>query len=99
MGLKDGGSSGITIVMFLSVDAAAGGSPVSLPFDVVEVPAPPQAVKTRLVMMIGIRKNNERVLVNIGPPESFFYHTGVLLHVLPVMLRSWLGDFWVNWVQ
>jgi hypothetical protein len=69
MGLNDGGSSGITIVMLLlEFVAAAGCSPVLLLFDVSEGCDPPQAANKRLSMIVELRKNNERGLVNIGPP-------------------------------
>jgi hypothetical protein len=76
---------------------ATGCSSEEPGFDAPEGCNPPQAVNARLSMTVRVRKNSERVLVNIGPPARFFsFDEGVLLHVLPVMLRLLCADFWVN---
>ena len=70
MGLNDGGSSAITIVMLLSDVDDVAGSLVS----VVSVGCgdDPHAVSTRLMMTVKVRKSNVRFLVNIDPPADFW---------------------------
>jgi hypothetical protein len=88
MGLNDGGSSAMMMVMLFPESVDGAGSSVSI-----DCAAGWHAANTKLGMTMMVRKNNVRVFVDIGPPVNFIFANGVLLHVLPLLLRFFKYDF------
>jgi len=78
IGLKDGGSSAMTMVIFLFEVAAAAlllaGICVLVVFGLLDDCDDPQAVNMRLRMIRDVRNNNERVLMGIDSPVKLLNH-------------------------